>query len=74
MDVEPPKPWRRWKLLLLWHFPLDARRKIKRFIKLGDEYLATGESELATYCYYLSKKLATEAGTIHLLKKIDQKL
>lgn len=73
MDVEPPKWWQKWKLDLLWHFPLEPRKKIKRFMKLGDDYLVQEKHQLAEYCYYLSRELATEAGTIHLLKKIEQK-
>lgn len=74
MDLEPPRRWHKWKLEFLWRLPLEPRKKIKRFIKLGDDYLVQGELLLAEHCYHLSKQLAENAGTVHLLKKIEQRI
>ena len=74
MDIEPPKRWQTLKLQVLWKLPLEPRKKIKIFLKLGDDYLVQGERQLARLCYEISKKLAEEAGTIHLLKKIEQRV
>lgn len=74
MDIEPPKRWQTLKLQFLWRLPLESRKKIKRFLTLGDEYSIQGEHQLARQCYELSKRLAEEAGTIHLLKKIEQRV
>lgn len=54
--------------------PKEPRKKIKTFLRLGDAYLKRGEEQLANYCYDLSKGLAEEAGAIHLLKKISQRV
>ncbi len=43
-------------------------------MRLGDECIQRGDEQLAGYCYDLSKKLAQDAGTVHLLKKINQRL
>lgn len=74
MDTEPSKRWQMLKLNLLWRLPGEPRRKIKRFLKLGDEFLIRGEDKLAEYCYHLSRGLAQETGTVHLLKKIKQRV
>lgn len=74
MDIEPPRWWRSLKLQILWKRPLDPRKKIKKFLKLGDEYFEQGELEFANFCYERSKTLAKEAGTVHLLKKIEQRI
>lgn len=74
MDIDPPKRWHTLKLLFLWRLPKEPRKKIKTFVRLGDEYLKCGEEQLAHYCYDLSKGLAQETGTIHLLKKINQRV
>ncbi|NMA61094.1 MAG: hypothetical protein GX956_04315 [Firmicutes bacterium] len=73
MEVEPPRWWNKLKLNFLWRLPLEPRKKIKRLLKLGDDYLVQGERELAEHCYNLSKELAEEVGTVHLLKKIEQR-
>ncbi len=73
MDIDPPKRWHTLKLKLLWRLPQESRKKIKVFLRLGDEYDKNGEQQLANYCYGLSKQLAQEAGAIHLLKKIEQR-
>ncbi len=74
MDSEPSKRWQKLRLKLLWRLPGEPRKKIKRFLKLGDEFLTRGETRLAEYCYELSHGLAQEAGTVHLLKKIRQRV
>lgn len=74
MDIEPPKRWQTLKLQFLWMLPLESRKKIKKFLKMGDDYSIQGEHQLARQCYELSKKLAEEAGTIYLLKKIEQRV
>lgn len=74
MDLEPPERWQKWRLKLLWRLPLEPRKKIKKFIRLGDDYLVRGERQLAEHCYNLSRQLAEEAGTVHLLKKIEQRV
>ncbi|HHY14474.1 MAG TPA: hypothetical protein GX521_00200 [Firmicutes bacterium] len=74
MDAEPSKRWQVLRLRLLWRLPGEPRKKIKRFLKLGDQFLARGEAKLAEYCYELSQGLAQEAGTVHLLKKIRQRV
>lgn len=74
MDIDPPKRWHALKLRFLWRLPKEPRKKIKVFVRLGDEYLKSGEEQLAQYCYSLSKGLAQEAGAIHLLKKINQRV
>lgn len=74
MDIDPPKRWQLLKLKIMWRLPQESRKKIKKFLKLGDEYLSSGETELANHCYDLSRKLAQEAGTVHLLKKIQQRV
>ncbi len=74
MDIEPPRRWHTLKLALLWRRPQEPSKKIKIFLRLGDEYLRKGEVQLANYCYTLSKNLAEEAGTIHLRKKIENRL
>lgn len=74
MDIEPPKRWESLKIRILWRLPLDSRKKIKKFLKLGDEYLSQGEQQLAVHCYELSKSLAEQVGTVHLLKKIEQRV
>ncbi|HBG01105.1 MAG TPA: hypothetical protein DDW87_05970 [Firmicutes bacterium] len=73
MDIDPPKRWHALKLAFLWRRPQESRKKIKVFLKLGDTYLESGEPQLANYCYSLSKRLAEEAGAIHLKKKIEQR-
>ena len=73
MDIDPPRWWQRLKLRILWLLPQESRKKIKKFLKLGDEFANNGEVELAQYCYDLSRELAEQAGTIHLLKKIEQR-
>lgn len=74
MDAEPSQRWQTLKLKLLWRLPGEPRRKIKRFIKFGDEFLHRGEESLAEYCYQLSRTLAEEARTVHLLKKIERRV
>lgn len=74
MSVDPPKRWQTCKINLICKLPLEPRKKIKRLLNMGDEYLRKEEEELAKYCYSLSKKLAEEAGTIHLLKKIEERM
>lgn len=74
MDLDPPKRWHTLKLNLLWRLPREPRKKIKTFLSLGDQYSAQGEEQLAHYCYTLSKRLAQEAGVIHLQKKINQRV
>ncbi len=74
MDIDPPRRWHTLKLRLLWRMPKEPRKKIKTFLRLGDAYLKRGEEQLANYCYDLSKGLAEEAGAIHLLKKINQRV
>ncbi len=74
MDIDPPRWWHILKIRVLWYLPREPRKKIKIFLCLGDEYDQLGEERLANYCYDLSKKLAQDAGTIHLLKKINQRL
>ncbi|NMB00948.1 MAG: hypothetical protein GX971_05425 [Firmicutes bacterium] len=61
------------KLRILWLLPQESRKKIKKFLRFGDEFANNGEVELAQYCYDLSRELAEQAGTIHLLKKIEQR-
>jgi len=41
---------------------------------MGDEYMQKGEQQLATFCYKLSRRLAREVGTVHLLKKIEERM
>lgn len=73
MDLDPPKRWQTLRLRLLWKLPLESRKKIKTFLKLGDEYQSNGQQQLAHHCYALSRELAREVGAIHLLKKIEQR-
>jgi hypothetical protein len=73
MDVDPPRWKNRWKLDLLWYLPLEPRKKIKKFIKLGDEYRANGEEGMAVYCYERSLNLARSARAVHLLKKVEER-
>lgn len=74
MDIDPPKRWQTLRLKLLWSLPKEPRKKIKDFLRLGDEFYAQGDERLANYCYGLSKRLAQEVGVIHLRKKIDQRV
>ncbi len=74
MDVEPPKQWQRLKINFVFKMPLEPRRKIKRLLRMGDEYMQKGEQQLATFCYKLSRRLAREVGTVHLLKKIEERM
>jgi hypothetical protein len=74
MDIDPPKRWHILRLGFLWRLPKEPRKKIKVFLRLGDQYYQRGEEQLATYCYDLSKSLALETGAIHLLKKINQRV
>lgn len=74
MDVDPPKRWQRVKIDFICKLPLEPRTKIKRLLKMGDEYLRQEEKNLAKYCYILSKELAKEAGIIHLLKKVEERM
>lgn len=74
MDIDPPKRWHTLKLRFLWRLPKEPRKKIRAFLRLGDEYQRSGEEALAKYCYGLSKELAEEEGAVHLLKKINQRV
>lgn len=74
MDIDPPRWWHVLKIKFLWSLPREPRKKIKALMRLGDECIQRGDEQLAGYCYDLSKKLAQDAGTVHLLKKINQRL
>jgi len=74
MDIDPPKRWKLFKAEMLYRLPQDSRKKIKRLLKLGDDYRNEGEEELAEHCYHLSRKLAQEVRAVHLLKKIEQRV
>lgn len=73
MEVDPPRWSSRWKVSLLWYLPIEPRKKIKRFIKLGDQYRANGSEQMAVYCYERSLDLARNARAVHLLKKIEER-
>ncbi|HHW73434.1 MAG TPA: hypothetical protein GX393_09440 [Firmicutes bacterium] len=73
MDIDPPKRWKLFKAELVFRMPQESRKKIKRLLRLGDEYMNSGEEELAEHCYHLSRRLAEEARAVHLLKKIEQR-
>lgn len=68
------KRWHILKIKFLWQLPGDARKKIKKLLKLGDQYSAISEQKLANYCYELARELAEKTDAIHLLKKINQRL
>lgn len=55
MDIDPPKRWKLFKAEMLYRLPQDSRKKIKRLLKLGDDYRNEGEEELAEHCYHLSR-------------------
>jgi len=74
MEIDPPKRWKMFKLQLMVRWPEESRKKIKKLLRLGDDYQSSGEYELAKHCYNLSRELAQEAGAVHLLKKIDQRV
>ncbi|HHY09671.1 MAG TPA: hypothetical protein GX528_03800 [Firmicutes bacterium] len=60
-------------LFLLRYRPLEPRRRIRRYLQLGDAFANLGEEALARQCYETSKSLAEEAGTVHLLKKAERR-
>ncbi|MDI9442152.1 MAG: hypothetical protein QM392_08500 [Bacillota bacterium] len=74
MDADPLKRWQVLKLRWLRRLPGEPRKKIKRLMQRGDEFMQLGQPELGEYCYQLSRELAQEAGTIHLLKKLEQRV
>ena len=74
MEMDAPRWSQKVRLHLLWYWPLEPRKKIKRFLKFGDDFLEQGRPNLAQYSYHFSKRLAQRAGTVHLLKKIEKRL
>lgn len=74
MDIDPPKRWKLFMAEMIYRLPQESRKKIKKLLKLGDDYRSKGEDDLAEHCYYLSRKLAEEARAVHLLKKIEQRV
>lgn len=74
MELDPPKRWKLLKAELVYRLPKEPRRKIKKLLRLGDEYRLKGEDDLAEHCYYLSRRLAEEARAVHLMKKIEQRV
>lgn len=73
MDKDPPKWWQLVRLRILWYLPQEPRKKIKRLLKLGDEYARLGSDGLAARCYDLSHRLADRTGVIHLQKQIQRR-
>lgn len=73
MEIEPPQRWQMLKIRFLWHLPQEPRKKIKKLLKLGDDFLSRGREDLAEYCFSLAKDLAQRSGIVHLRKKIDQR-
>ncbi len=63
-----------WRLRILWWWPQLPKKKIRKFIKLGDEYFAKGNTALAAYCYERSWDLANSIRAVYFTKKIEDRV
>lgn len=63
-----------FRLRILWGMPQLPKKKIKRFIQLGDEYRQKGDETMARHCYRKSLELAKSIRAVHLEKKIEERV
>ncbi len=62
-----------WRLKILWLWPQLPKKKIKLFIRLGDQHREKGNEFLAEYCYKKCMELAKSIQAVHCLKKIAER-
>lgn len=60
-----------WWLKLLWYLPHLPKKKIKMFVKLGDNYRKIGKEARARYCYQQALTLAGSLSAVYYIKKIE---
>lgn len=63
-----------FKFRVLWRLPQAARKKIRKWIVLGDQYSAKGDAEKARLCYERSMQCAESVQAVHLRKKAQERI
>ncbi len=63
-----------FRLRILWKLPQLPKKKIRKFIELGDRYRAMGHEPKAQLCYDRSLQLAKDIRAVHLMKKIEARV
>jgi len=63
-----------FRLRVLWRLPQLPRKKIRRFIAMGDKYRSLGNEAKAQLCYSRSMDLAKNIRAVHLTKKLERRV